>query len=127
MLHCPTVLMSINIYVCVCVRVAAVEWVWPGLTLRSSRRPICANPTSSTSCWLCTTGRGSPWRSRGRRSWDLWRKKRQVVFNQNRAEPEPRRPKSLSDHIQHFQQKGQKRSVAYNNSFIFLLPLYFVF
>lgn len=50
-------------------------------------------------------------------------KEKASVFYQNRAGPEPRRPKSLSVRIQHLQQKGQKSwswSVAYNNSLTFL-------
>lgn len=55
-------------------RPAAAGWAWPAPTLRSSRRPTCANPTSSTSSWPCTTGRASPWRSSAPPSSTSWRR-----------------------------------------------------
>lgn len=52
----------------------AVAWAWREHILRSSLPPTSGNPTSSTSCWPCMTGRGSPWRWSAQPSSTLWRR-----------------------------------------------------
>nr|XP_040130073.1 transcription factor COE4 isoform X3 [Ictidomys tridecemlineatus] len=52
----------------------AVAWAWHEHILRSSPLPTSGNPTSSTSCWPCMTGRGSPWRWSVQPSSTSWRR-----------------------------------------------------
>lgn len=56
----PCLMRALRLLLCVS---AALDW--PGPTLRSSLHPTWGSPTSSTSCWRCTTGRASRWRSSG--------------------------------------------------------------
>ncbi len=49
---------------------------WDGHTLKNSLRVIWGNPTSSTSCWPCTTSMASRWRLSAQPTSTSWRKSR---------------------------------------------------
>lgn len=51
-----------------------VAWAWQEHILKSSPPPTSGSPTSSTSCWPCTTGRGSPWRWSAQPSSTSWKR-----------------------------------------------------
>lgn len=55
---------------------STVELVLPEHILRNSLPQTYGNPTSSTSFWLCTTGKDSLWKLKGHLLLDLLKKTR---------------------------------------------------